>query len=96
MCSIYIRILCTVRLKVNVIKYVKQHSSTAAETQFHPPPSKKMICEGKRQDKEEKKEEEEEEKKEKEEVEEEEKEEEEENKNNKNNKMKVEENIYRS
>lgn len=52
MCSTHIRILCTVRLKVNEKKYVKQHSSMAAETHFYPPPAKKMICEGKRQDKE--------------------------------------------
>jgi hypothetical protein len=54
MCSTHIKILCTVRLKLNVIKYVKQHSSLAAEKHFHPSPTKKMICEGKRQDKEEK------------------------------------------
>jgi len=53
MCITHIRILCTVRLKVNVKKYVKQHSSTAAETHFHPTPAKKMICVRKRQDKEE-------------------------------------------
>jgi len=51
MCSINIRILCAVRLKLNVIKYVKEHSSSAAEIHFHPSPTKKMICEGKRQKK---------------------------------------------
>jgi hypothetical protein len=37
--------LYTVDLKLNVMKYAKEHGNRAADTHFVPPLTEKMLCE---------------------------------------------------